>query len=516
MALVEKYKLSADIVNKVRRERRVKPATLIPEKLQYLLQEQVESEEFFNSVQPEQSRGIPFWWERDIPLNLSKREHKKELAKQAQINKNLERQREEIEKASFDYIDKIAEAEREFSEKIKRNNELIELKRQELENLSRRQEEEYKHAFYELELQLQQERQARQVREQQAKGLKTTEELQQEINKREEQFKKKLVKLTREVEKLRLDNQRIQEEINALVKNKGVPAEFISFTKTGLIYTVKSDKKDADKLASEQAIRIAYGATVQTPPKVQKVAEQQPKEKKPLARIVIPKDEKWYNDSHFVPYQKDYQRVDNANLLEVKDIRVYDQDNNAKLSHINFYLRHREKSVVFAIGEDQTNILFSALTGKLQGGYYMPSGIINVFGREATADVWDSDKIDTLQEKLSIFDNKGKKKLKAILPKKLDIAELGGLVSAFGLEIESLLKSNISKLKDEDKQVLALSLMLMGKAELAVFSEPTAYLDHRQREILTGLINERSSVMLILTSDALFAANIKGALTFSL
>ena len=99
----------------------------MPSKLQYLLTEQIDPEEFFGDGQTGTGE-IPFWWERSIPLNLSKREQKREAARLAQANRRLERQSEEIERASKKYIAKIEEEEKAFTEKIKRNDELIALK----------------------------------------------------------------------------------------------------------------------------------------------------------------------------------------------------------------------------------------------------------------------------------------------------------------------------------------------------------------------------------------------------
>ncbi len=509
MTLSERYKLSTEITNKVRRERRLKPSPAVPAKLQHLLYEQVEPEEFFTGAQQSQGSDIPFWWERAIPLSLSKREHKKELAKQAQINRDLERQSEEIQKATHTYIAKIQETEQEFAERINRNEELIELKHQELENLQKRQEEEYKHAFYELELQLQKERQARQIRQQQAKGLKSTEQLKQEISEREAQFAQKLARLTDEVEKLKAENLLIQQEINLLAANEGVSAEFITFTKNGLIYSIKAEKAQGGTAPFEQAIRIAYGAKVRP-------TEEVVKEEKPLERIVIPKDDKWYNDSEYVPYKKDYRRINANNLLEVKDLWVYDQNNYAWLSYINFFLRPEKKSVIFGAREDHTAILYDALMGSLQQGFYMPSGIISLFGQEANAGIGLNPKLNTLQEMLQLINNIDKKTLKAALPKKLLSAGLQSLLLAFEIELHALLRTDIKKVSNSEKQALALCLTFLHKKEVTILNEPTAYLEHRQREALIEIINSNPSAMLILTSDEMLATNIKGAFAFAI
>lgn len=508
MTLSGKYKLSAEITNKVRREKRLKPSPAVPARLQYLLHEQVEPEEFFSGVGQAQDSDIPFWWERAIPLSLSKREHKKEVAKQAQINRELKQQQEAIKKASLAYITKIHDAEQEFAQRVKRNEELIALKRQELKNLQKRQEEEYKHAFYELELQLQKERQARQANQLQAQGLKSTEELKQELAKREHQFAEKLARLTDEVEALKAENLLIEQEISLYAENKGLSAEFISFTKNGLTYRVRAEENSEAKPA-EQAIRIAYGARV-------KVAEKKIEEPKAKERIVIPKDDKWYSDSQYVPYKKDYQRINYDNVFEVKDLRVYDQNNYAWLSYINFFLRDKEKSVIFGAREDQVAILADAIMGSLQQGFYMPSGTIDIFGQAANEGIGGCPNIGSLQEKLKFINNINKKTLKAGLPKKLLNQSLQSMLLAFGIELQPLLKTNVKKISNTEKQALALCLTLQDKGEITILAEPTAYLGHRQREALLEIINTSPSSMLILTSDEVLAANIKQAYTFTI
>ncbi|MGI6213911.1 MAG: hypothetical protein ACOYIQ_05120 [Christensenellales bacterium] len=495
MTVSEKYFLSAEIANKVRREKRVKSDYAVPGKLQYLLTEQIDPEEFFGDGQTGTGE-IPFWWERSIPLNLSKREQKREAARLAQANRRLERQSEEIERASKKYIAKIEEEEKAFTEKIKRNDELIALKMQELESVKKRQEEEYRRAFYELELELQRERQERQMRERQEKGLRLTEQLKRDIAEKERLFAEKLAELNRNLERVREENELIRERMDNLVKIKGIPSEFVNFTKTGLIYAVPAENKKATSMISIYK---------KQPPKESKPAEKKEQKEK----IRYDEDDSWYADNQFVPYKKDYGKVDESNLLEVKNLRVLDEDNHARLTFVNFFVRKGKNSVVYCPREEQADILFNTLTYRPGEGLYVLSGNISL----AKEDILSPD-ICLFQDCIDLIGGKGKKAVKSIIKSK-DTPDFRAFLQAFGLDYKKIMSAASRNLSEDELRITALCLALSSEAKLKIYNEPTLMLDNAQRDIFIGLAAREVSALFI-TTDDYFAANLKEALTFSL
>lgn len=554
MTLSEKYKLPADVVSIIRREKRIKLKYNVPAKLQYLLEEQLGSDEFLTSYDDadKEREDIPLWWERGIPLNLSKREQKREVQRQALINKQLDIQKDQLERIKKEYISKINEQEKIFLEKIKKRNSLVELKKQELINQKKKQDEEYQKALYEFELEIQKERQEKQEKKKRLKDLAETEELIEKLNAGQEEYKKRLVILGRELEAIKNENEQLEAELVKTRKEKGISHEFKLFSKTGLAYAVPQgeiieesepvmvahveiipeeeieESKD-DSIKEEVITEIEEDKTVKDS-KEETKAEEIKAEELPVVpkreKVLYVEDNRWHIDPDYVPYKKDYSYINQDYIYEVKNLRIYDYRNNyEQISGVNFFVKKSKSSVVFCRSDEQLRLLTASLDNELKEDFYRAAGRIT-FLSEDVSDLNPYELLDkfrndysSLALNLKAVGHSSKKTVARVLEgKKFNKHILKDVMLRLGLDLKKVILKKALKLTDGERQILALALTLAKEKLFISLYEPTNNLENWQKQVLINLINEKiyKGSMLIVSSDESFVVNLKDINTFGI
>ncbi|MED4463676.1 ABC-F family ATP-binding cassette domain-containing protein [Metabacillus fastidiosus] len=188
------------------------------------------------------------------------------------------------------------------------------------------------------------------------------------------------------------------------------------------------------------------------------------------------------------------EKSSHKEVLQVKDVSIYiDEENNRRplLKNINFHLYRGEK--VALIGSN--GIGKSTLLKTLLGDHTLESGTLN-WGNGVTIGYYDQEQA-TLHPNNTILDE-----VWNTFPH-LEEARVRAVLGNFLFTGEDVLK-RISSLSGGEKARVALSKLMLQKANVLVIDEPTNHLDLFSKGVLETALMGYEGTMLFISHDRYF------------
>ena len=322
-----------------------------PQNLQYLINDNISNEEFFNSCgEFSNEKQLP-WWSYDLIFGRKKSDFAKTLEKQKKLLKKSNEEKTAIEEKNSLYLKKLKKRYLESEEQLKIKKDALDYKIKELENLKIINELKQEKEIIELEEDFQ-----REAKEHAEAILSIEEEkkfmlLQTELNNQATLNAQLIEKKIAEHEKLlkKMDT----ELINA-VKGESNPQELLLKAKL-------TAKEKAEKSLNEKEDEIAY-------------LELKKKELAGITQAVI-------YDGDFLPRVNKYEAYNAENILEIKDLSLRNKETGERvISDFNLDLKFLNTCAVYSESPKKLLLLLEGIKRSFDLQYIISKGEIRIEG----------------------------------------------------------------------------------------------------------------------------------------